>query len=88
MSKKEVILKSGRKVTLRPDEPLVRDIVAAKRTAKGDDELIPFVMTALYLRINGEPASLDDVLEMTASEFEKVSLLLPGVEDFISGQEK
>lgn len=85
---KTVVLQNGRVVTLRPNEPLTRDIVSAKRTCKGDQELFPFAITALYVLIDGQPTSLDDVLDMPMSDFEKVSRLLPGVEDFIQAQGK
>lgn len=89
----QVTLNDGRVVTLRPEFQTrglkVRDIVSAKRLVGDDKETLPFALVALYLQINGEGASLDDVMDMDMSEFEAVSNLLPGVSNFLaSAQEK
>lgn len=78
----EVVLSDGTKVTLR-DKITNREMVDAKRMAKGDEDLLPYAMMSVTLLFNGSPLHLDDILAMELKDTAKITPLIERItEDF------
>jgi hypothetical protein len=81
----EVVLKDGRKVTLRPSF-IMSDVLNAKRMCGKDKDLFEYAIIAARIMIDGKRAHHDDVLALEFPEFESVVRLFPEVEDFMIAQ--